>query len=241
MDEVGDVGFAQLVLDGTDFAGFLERWGRVQEDAPRDTTCFLITGRARAGQPLLVHLLAAVDAADSATIVERLQPFADLGPLLDQNVVLSSYAALMGNASSSAHDGQGEPVARSGLIDHLTPEFAAAVAELLASGVVYFFNIRAVGGAVADVPADATAYAGRAANFSVTAFGADRQRMDELWDRLRPHFSGLYLSFDSDLRADRLTEAFPPATLERLRAIKSRYDPDNVFRDNFNITPARSG
>jgi FAD/FMN-containing dehydrogenase len=55
---------------------------------------------------------------------------------------------------------------------------------------------------------------------------------------MQPHFEGLYLSFESDLQPARLRDAFPPQTLERLRALKLRYDPDNVFRDNFNIVPA---
>jgi FAD/FMN-containing dehydrogenase len=51
------------------------------------------------------------------------------------------------------------------------------------------------------------------------------------------HFRGVYLSFETDTRTERLGDAFPAATLERLRALKERYDPDNVFRDNFNIAP----
>ena len=34
-----------------------------------------------------------------------------------------------------------------------------------------------------------------------------------------------------------LTDAYPPETMRRLRELKSRVDPDNVFRDNFNIAP----
>jgi FAD/FMN-containing dehydrogenase len=39
------------------------------------------------------------------------------------------------------------------------------------------------------------------------------------------------------VRPERLGDAFPPRTLARLRELKRRYDPTNVFRDNFNITP----
>jgi hypothetical protein len=102
---------------------------------------------------------------------------------------------------------------------------------------VYFFQIRSVGGAVADVPADATAYAHRSANFSVVAFGASKSLLDAAWQDLASHYSGLYLSFETDQRPERITEAWPPATLSRLRALKKRYDPDNLFRDNFNIDP----
>jgi FAD/FMN-containing dehydrogenase len=87
------------------------------------------------------------------------------------------------------------------------------------------------------VPSEATAYAHRTANFSVVAFGASKDRLDAAWEDLASHYSGLYLSFETDQRPERIGEAWPPATLDRLRELKKRYDPDNVFRDNFNIDP----
>jgi hypothetical protein len=115
-------------------------------------------------------------------------------------VQLVPYAGVM-NVPDAAHDGQGEPVARSGLIDHLTPEFAAAAVRLLESGTAYFFQVRSVGGAVAgavaDVADDATAYSHPSANFSVVAFGASRSRLDAEWADLAAHFRGLYLSFET--------------------------------------------
>jgi hypothetical protein len=142
----------------------------------------------------------------------------------------------MANASSADHNGQGEPVGRSALVRHITPAFAQAAARLINSGLVYFFQIRSVGGAVADVPPDATAYASRSANFSVIAFGANRERLNLAWDNMAQHFDGLYLNFETDLRPERVQDAFPPRTLERLRVLKQQYDPQNMFRDNFNIT-----
>jgi hypothetical protein len=146
----------------------------------------------------------------------------------------------MANLMPGDHDGQGEPLARSGLLEHFTPEFAAVAASMIRRGLSYFFSVRAVGGAVADVAADATAYVNRSANFSIAAFGSDPERFDSAWDELRPFFSGLYLSFETDTRPERLAEAFPGGALERLRELKRRYDPDNVFRDNFNIAPVAS-
>jgi alkanesulfonate monooxygenase SsuD/methylene tetrahydromethanopterin reductase-like flavin-dependent oxidoreductase (luciferase family)/FAD/FMN-containing dehydrogenase len=240
VDEIGEVGWAQLVFDASDIAAFLEAWGAAVEASPRDLTSNLIVGGGRGGQPRVAHVMAMVDSDDPETIIERLQPFAQLAPLLQQSVQLMPYAAVMANSQGEDHNGQGEPVARSGLIGHITADFAAAIERLLETGDVPFFQIRSVGGAVADVAADATAYAGRAANFSVVAIGSSAVRLGAAWDELATHFSGLYLSFETDLGADRIDEAFPGNTLVRLRALKRRLDPDNVFRDNFNVAPVEA-
>ena len=237
VDEVADVGFGQFVFDAGDTAGFLEKWGRFVEAAPRDLTSFMLMGRARAGQSAMAQVYAVVDSDDAEVVVDRLQPLVEIAPLLDQAAQILPYAQIM-NVPPSAHNGQGDPVARSGLIEHITPQFAAAAARLIASGAVYFFQIRSVGGAVADVHPDATAYANRSANFSVTAFGSDRDRVNAEWDQLYPHFSGLYVNFETDLRPERLDDAYPGPTMTRLRELKARYDPDNVFRDNFIVAPA---
>jgi alkanesulfonate monooxygenase SsuD/methylene tetrahydromethanopterin reductase-like flavin-dependent oxidoreductase (luciferase family)/FAD/FMN-containing dehydrogenase len=234
VDEVGDVGFAQLVFDATDVAGLLERWGAAVEAAPRDLTSFLILTPARRGQPAIAHTMTVVDSSDPDTIIKRLEPLAAIAPLLDQSVQLLPYSAVMANTSGEPHHGQGEPVARTGFIEHVTEEFAQAAADLIATGATHFFQLRSVGGAVSDVPADTTAYAYRSANFCVAAFGSDPERLDEAMESMTELFQGMYLSFSTEIRVDK---AFPPKTLERLQAIKVRYDPENVFRDNFNVAP----
>jgi hypothetical protein len=236
VEEVGDVGWAQLGFDATDIAGFLEAWGVTSETAPRDTTSFLIMGPPRPGQTAVAQLMALVDSSDPDTIIERLQPFANIAPLYSQSVQLLPYASVMANAHGESNTGQGEPVSRTGLLDHITPAFAAAAARLIRSGAVYFFQIRAVGGAISDINPDATAYAHRSANFSVVAMGSNQQRLNDAWEELYPFFDGIYLSFETDTRPERLFDAFPPKTLSRLRELKARVDPDNMFRDNFPLT-----
>ena len=238
VDVVGDVGWAQLAFDASDTAGLLERWGSAVEAAPRDLTSFLIMGRGRRGEARVAQLMSVVDSDDPDTIVERLQPIAAIGPLLQQSVQLVPYASIMSNTQPGDQQGEGEPVGRSALIEHITPEFAQAAERLLDTGEVYWFQIRSVGGAVSDVAQDATAYAGRSANFSIVVLGRHRDRLNELWDELHEHFSGLYTSFETDRRAERIDDAFPPATLSRLRELKTIYDPENLFRDNFNVALA---
>jgi hypothetical protein len=238
--QVGNIGFGMFVLDASDTADFLEKWGAVVELSPRDLTSFLIMGPPRPGQPIAAQVMTVVDSDDPERIVELLQPVANISSLYNQQVVITPYAALMANAQGSYYDAVGEPAARSGLVDHITPEFANAAEKLIRSGSVYFFQIRSVGGVVSDVSTDATAYANRSANFSVTAFGPNRDRVNVAWDEMAVHFNGLYISFETDQRPERLEDAFPGKTLQRLRELKAKYDPENVFRDNFSVAESVS-
>lgn len=234
---VGTIAFAQLAFDATDTATFLEGWGRQIEAADRSVTGQVILGARRGGQRLAQAMLV-VDSDDPDTVVARLQPIAGIAPLVQQSVGLATYDQVMGLFTSDApQQGQGEPHTHSGLADHLTPALAREVADLLDAGTSYFFSIRAVGGAVSDVPAEATAYAGRSAAFSLSGFGTS-SRFDDDWERLVPHLSGSYLSFETGVGSPWLERAFPPAHLARLRELKRRYDPAGLFRDNFFVDPA---
>ncbi|MEU8223470.1 FAD-binding oxidoreductase [Kribbella sp. NPDC048915] len=104
-------------------------------------------------------------------------------------------------------------------------------------------SLQAYGGAIADVPADATAFSRRDTLFEmVTASrwespAEDEERITRLRGyaaTLAPYASGAYVN---TLNEDPINRAFPPATLERLIALKTAYDPENVFHLNQNIKP----
>jgi alkanesulfonate monooxygenase SsuD/methylene tetrahydromethanopterin reductase-like flavin-dependent oxidoreductase (luciferase family)/FAD/FMN-containing dehydrogenase len=238
---VGQVAFAQFVFDVSGTAGFLRRWGAAIEAADRSVSgeVMLSGGRASAGQRQYAQALVVVDSAEPGVIIERLQPIADIAPLADHSIALTGYDQLMRLMLTEApQQGQGEPHSHSGLVRHITAPFAEGAAALLEAGASYFFQIRAVGGAVSDVPPEATAYGWREASFSVVAFGTRSSGLDQWWDRLVPHMEGMYLSFESATGPQVLARAFPAAHLARLRALKRRYDPTGLFRDNFFIDPA---
>jgi len=108
-----------------------------------------------------------------------------------------------------------------------------------------------MGGAVARVPRDATAYAGRdvAHTIIIDAVWLPEQSgehaaAETAWARgflqaLQPHrAAGVYVNFlDADDDTSRIREAYPDHIYGRLAEVKAKYDPDNAFHHNKNIRP----
>ncbi|PFG42044.1 FAD/FMN-containing dehydrogenase [Isoptericola jiangsuensis] len=230
--------YSQMALDATDTAGLLQRWGAAVESAPRELTSFLVLSPARRGQGPVAQLMTVWAGDDTDAAVAQLERLADAGPLLGHQAYLLPYSGVV-QAAEKNHAGGGDPAVRSALVEHLDEPVARAFERVAASGRATFLQVRATGGAAHDVPVDATAYAHRHQNFLLSAMSGSQDDLDALWDaEVGPYADGLYLSFETDTRPERLTDAFPPATLERLRAVKAEWDPDNVFRANFPVTPA---
>lgn len=131
------------------------------------------------------------------------------------------------------------------VIDLLAAHAAALTSPL--STVAIF----TAGGAVARVPDDATAYAHRDARHDINIVAAwlpddpDPDRhvtwVRDLFAALTPQSRGVYVNFTSDDSSERVREAaYGADKWRRLVALKSTYDPDNVFRFNANIPPERS-
>ncbi|MFP3881645.1 MAG: FAD-binding oxidoreductase [Actinomycetota bacterium] len=103
-----------------------------------------------------------------------------------------------------------------------------------------------MGGAVARVGENETAFHGRQAGFTFnisgiteTAEGFDRERewARSYWSALAPYHTSVYVNFLMDEGEDRVRDAYGPEKYDRLKALKRRYDPTNLFRLNQNITP----
>ena len=104
-----------------------------------------------------------------------------------------------------------------------------------------------LGGAVNRVAADATAYPHRDTQFVLNVHTRWRDAADdgkcvgwarEFFERTAPFANGgVYVNFMADDEANRVGGAYA-GNLQRLAAIKARFDPGNLFRVNQNIAPA---
>jgi hypothetical protein len=172
---------------------------------------------------LPVARLATVYAGDDVDVAAAaLSPLLDAGRLLTEHAQLLPYHTII-PPRGGVHDGTtAAPAVRSGLLDHITSDAAHALVGLVRSGDGPYLQIRALGGAINDVDPRATAYAHRHQNFAANAVGASPDLLTPHWDaEVAPHTDGLYLSFETDTRPERLHEAFPGDTLDRLRRLKA--------------------
>ncbi len=123
----------------------------------------------------------------------------------------------------------------------------AAIEVLLAHDPSMGASLQTHGGAIADVPPDATAFAHRgtafeymgAARWTDPAEDAAHIATVRAWaGQVAPFTDGAYVNALSDDGASGVGRAYPPAVLARLTALKDAVDPDNIFHLNQNIPPS---
>jgi FAD/FMN-containing dehydrogenase len=128
------------------------------------------------------------------------------------------------------------------LIDVIV-EHASRITSPLTTNSIY-----TLGGAVARVDDDATAFANRSAahEINITAAwqpddpepGRHIEWVRSFFGALEPHSRGVYVNYINDDAAERVREAaYGPEKWRRLVALKGKYDPTNFFRFNANIPP----
>lgn len=124
----------------------------------------------------------------------------------------------------------------------LTAEWAARIASPLTAFPIYH-----LGGAIARVGEDETAYSGRASGHmyningttaDIAGFEEEREWVRGFWSALSPHQAGVYVNFLMNEGDERIRQAYGPEKYRRLRELKRTYDPGNLFRLNQNIPPA---
>ena len=139
--------------------------------------------------------------------------------------------------------------AKTMFVDRVDRPVAEAIMDRLASSTapMRVTQLRVLGGAMARVPADATAFAHRQSRIMVNVASfyegehdrAEREAwVDELVAALRQGDDGAYVNFLGDEGPERVRAAYPGSTYDRLATVKKRYDPSNLFRLNQNVPPA---
>jgi FAD/FMN-containing dehydrogenase len=192
-------------------------------------------------------VMALVCYAGGAEAGERaLAPFRALAEPIADMLAPMSYAEMFPPEEEEYHP---LAVGRTMFVDTVDGEVAGTILRHLeaSDAAVRVAQLRVLGGAMARVPAEATAFAHRLSRImvNVAAFydgPADKDRRqawaDDFTAALRQGDAGAYVNFLGDEGPEAVRQAYPGPTWDRLVEVKRRYDPDNLFRVNQNIPPA---
>ena len=174
-----------------------------------------------------------------------LAPFRALGEPIVDMLQPMSYPEIYQPEDDSYHP---TAVGRTMFVDTIDRDVAKTILTYLeeSDASLRVAQLRVLGGAMARVPSDATAFAHRESRIMVNLAAfyegpEDRIARDEWVDgfaaALRQGDGGAYVNFFGPEGEEWIRRAYPGPTWDRLVANKSRYDPTNLFRLNFNIPP----
>jgi FAD/FMN-containing dehydrogenase len=196
------------------------------------------------GEVVIFGILACV--GDPAAAERALAPFRALATPLADLVRPIRYPEIYPPDDPDYHP---TAMGRTMLIDRVDDQVAELMLDQLGASdaSMRVAQLRVLGGAMARVPADATAFAHRTSRImvNVASFyeGSDDKPIREAWvtefaDALEQGDHGAYVNFLADEGTERIHAAYPGATWDRLAAVKARYDPTNLFHRNQNVPPS---
>ena len=247
--EISEIVGGMLILPASPqvITGFLEAANAASEDLSTIANVMLappipFLPEEAHGKPIVLGQFAYVGPVDESE--EVFAPFRALAQPLADMVRPMLYRELFEGPEQEARFGAGTNF----FADSLEPAAAEAILEQLpkSTAPMRAVQLRVLGGAASRVPNDATAFAyrDRALFVNVAAMYVDGAETGahDAWvtgvaDSLGRDGAGGYVGFLGDEDEATIRAAYPGKTWDRLRRLKSRYDPDNLFRLNHNIPP----
>jgi hypothetical protein len=222
---IDEIGVARLQLELDERRRPLVRFDQIMRTAPLELTAEMQIFGTRA---VVSAVYAGTDPKAARAAIE---PLLTLGRAQMTNLQFMPYAALVPTAHEHPNLGQQRAVTHNGMVDEVTAAIEREMLSAARAGVM--MQLRSLGGAMAQTPADATAFANRHQSALVigTVFSrAEIPLINKHWKRIMPHFSGLYANFEAEPTAERAHLVYPGQALLRVRELKRRYNPDDIFR-----------
>ncbi len=240
-----DVSVCQLAFPIEAAAQVFPEAEELLEASPPSLSATFVFLTAPEGVP--VAALTLVSTASSDQALHSFAPFRRLGTPLFEEIVRVPYTALQRMLDQVAAPGP-RYYGRGNFLDTLAPPVIEPLARAYTEtpspqSLVLFVRL---GGAVATVPPEATAFAHRNRPWAVTVLAiwrdpadddANRAWIERAWQALPALPKAVYVNELGDEGNERVRAAYGP-NYERLSQLKRRYDPDNLFRLNQNIVPA---
>lgn len=242
----------QIIYPFDDAADLFRTYRDFMAEAPNEFQCYPFCFRippidvfpeSSHGQPVLDFVLYHED----PEAVDFVKPLRDLGdPILDM-VGPAPYVEVQQGFDANLPKGH-RYLSKAHDLDELSDgaidTMVEYVPEMAGAFTAAYFD--PLGGAIAEIGAEETPFAGRNADFGFHCLAGwidaeeDAQVMEwasEFHEVMAPHATGgVYVNLIADDEEERVPAAYGP-NYQRLVELKERWDPSNLFQGNYNITP----
>jgi FAD/FMN-containing dehydrogenase len=238
---VKGVFFGSIAYPMENAGAVIKGWRDAMRQAPPELTTMLLTLPSFGDDAASISITGCFEGTDKAAADEAFAPFLNLGKLVHQDIRAMPYKDVLGEAHLSPNT---RVIGHTTFLKEFTNE-AIEIINKLCQGTPPILQIRHVAGVMNKRAADATAFSHRDCEVLIVnptfvspdASEADIRKALTPWRTIKPLGEGPYLNLLSEDTGKEITEAYPPATLQRLRKIKAQYDPDNILNANYNIPP----
>ncbi len=231
-----------IMFELKDVGRLLAGWRDYMRIAPVELNTMFTLMPAFAGNQPMVMVTCCYGGDDEVKAQQALAPLRKLGTVINQTIAKKEYAQVL----EEAHAPQGvRVVVNNGFVKEFSDELIKVIVEAHTNRGNFILQIRSLGGAMNQVPAQAMAFAHRdceALLVSPTFVSSDAtlaqvEQAQAGWSGIKPFTTGCYVNFLSEINPESVRAAFPAATYNKLVKLKQMYDPDNTFNQNCNIPP----
>lgn len=238
--KVGKVYAGSIMYELKDVDKLLQGWRDVMRSAPDDlTTMFLIMPSFGGNPPGAMSLVCY--SGDLEKAKEVIQPLLEIGTVTNNAVQEKSYADVL----EAAHPPEGmRVIVHNAFAKELSDELIKAIAETQKNTPGFILQMRSLGGEMKRRPSESASFAHRDSEVLlisptfVPPTSTDEQVVaaGKYWEGIAQHVAGSYVNFLSEVSEAETRKAYPEAVYKKLAEVKRKYDPQNVFNQNYNIT-----
>ncbi|HSX44079.1 MAG TPA: FAD-binding oxidoreductase [Candidatus Saccharimonadales bacterium] len=233
-------GIIMFSLD--DVGGLLKNWRDYMRSADEALSIIINILPTFMGNPPMFMMMCCYASSDKKAAAKVVQELKALGTVLNEDVKEKDYVDVL----EDAHPPEGvKIIVNNVLVEEFTDEAIDAIVKAREKKPDLILQIRPLGGAVSKVAPNATAFAYRNSEVLLVsptfvppdASDAEVNQALKAWRLIAQFGKGAYSGFMSTATESDLEELYPKDTYDRLVKAKQQYDPQNIFKQTYNIKP----
>lgn len=241
--KLSDVYAGSITYGTDDIAALLKKWRDYISTAPEElSTSITLMPSFTPEMPRSVMLLVCYSGDDEIAATKAIEPLKHLQTPTNVAIEKKAYMDVL----EEAHPPKGMAVFVNSLFAPKLSDELIDTAVGIYETSSWVMQIRSVHGALNRIPLNATAFAHRDSEIMMfagtfmpeTSPASDLADAAKPWSKLAAFGSGAYLNFMSTRTGEEVSAIYPQDTRKKLSEIKRKYDPQNVFNQNYNISPA---